>query len=519
MSAVLDSLPAIEPALIDQTRTDVAVAAAEAIDLKKLDLATVALARFGDWRAAVAKLKTDNERTELDLSTQTKVDEAITLRARLIKQPLANARETARLLKSKLSDTSKAVGAELEAIVAGYDAAGQPLTVRIEAAQKRIDDDKEAKRLAEEARLQVLRDTVDAALAPWLERCTVEGITAERIGNGVKALQALPMPAELNDVSAHWTAQWAATLTAMGNLQRQAEAREEADRLEAQRLENERVAAEQKAEAERLANIRADLEFAEQKLHAKSAFDRAWDRCGAELAYACRDAHIALDPAGREVPREQYPAYIAALDALQPKPTPPADAGGLPAAGVAAADALQTDSSAGTAELPGHEPEAAPITPNAQESGSSPVDAPAIASSEPQAAQGSPSGCEGTGAHAEERAPVPLIEGDRFGRAVYDIVRGAGDSNPDVVAAMDLVRSRAVPAGLLARDGQQWPAPTAGLPVATAEPDPDPRAFVDLVLTLFEGKFPSTPKKPTESWWREVRTKGEALRAALGDGA
>lgn len=492
MSAVLDSLPAIEPALIDQTRTDVAVAAAEAIDLKKLDLATVALARFGDWRAAVAKLKTDNERTELDLSTQTKVDEAITLRARLIKQPLANARETARLLKSKLSDTSKAVGAELEAIVAGYDAAGQPLTVRIEAAQKRIDDDKEAKRLAEEARLQVLRDTVDAALAPWLERCTVEGITAERIGNGVKALQALPMPAELNDVSAHWTAQWAATLTAMGNLQRQAEAREEADRLEAQRLENERVAAEQKAEAERLATIRADLEFAEQKLLAKSAFDRAWDRCGAERAYACRDAHIALDPAGREVPRDQYPAYIAALDALQPKPTPPADAGGLTAAGVAAADALQTESSAGTAVTPGPiEPEAAPITPNAQESGSSPVDAPAIASSEPQAAQGSPSGCEGTGAHAEERAPEPASG------VTLELLDHEGNGTR-----------------------RHWPAPYIGLPVATAEPDPDPtadaRAFVDLVLSAFNTKFPGQPK-PSPEWWARVRSAGEALRAALGD--
>ena len=441
MSAVLDSLPAIEPALIDQTRTDVAVAAAEAIDLKKLDLATVALARFGDWRAAVAKLKTDNERTELDLSTQTKVDEAITLRARLIKQPLANARETARLLKSKLSDTSKAVGAELEAIVAGYDAAGQPLTVRIEAAQQRIDDDKEAKRLAEEARLQVLRDTVDAALAPWLERCTVEGITAERIGNGVKALQALPMPAELNDVSAHWTAQWAATLTAMGNLQRQAEAREEAARLEAQRLENERVAAEQKAEAERLAAIKADLEFAEQKLLAKSAFDRAWDRCGAERAYACRDAHIALDPAGREVPREQYPAYIAALDALQPQDSQRQVSG------------AQTG---GDTENMAH-----------------------------QTADAAPGGglAEGAGASA----PAP----------------GTG-----------------VTLELLDHEGsgtrRHWPAPYIGLPVATAEPDPDPRAFVDLVLSAFNTKFPSQPK-PSPEWWARVRSAGEALRAALGD--
>lgn len=58
--------------------------------------------------------------------------------------------------------------------------------------------------------------------------------------------------------------------------------------------------------------------------------------------------------------------------------------------------------------------------------------------------------------------------------------------------------------------------------VIFAEPEPDDNlhaqtaAFVALVLTAFDTKFPSHPK-PSPAWWAEVRQAGEALRGALAE--
>jgi len=218
-TATLD-LPVIDEALIDAApRTDVAVAAAAELDLQKIDLTAVALAQFGQWRPAVAKLKADNAVLVLDLSKQTQIDEAKSLRERTINKPMADARKVSKALKSKLTETSKSVGEELEALVLAYDDAGKPLTELIDAAQKVIDDKKAADREAEETRLSGLRATIDQTMQKWLDRASEEGITAERIGAGMAMLTDLAMPAELADVAAHWTTAKAATVAAMLQLQ------------------------------------------------------------------------------------------------------------------------------------------------------------------------------------------------------------------------------------------------------------------------------------------------------------
>ena len=153
MNAVIDfpPLPAVEVAADEAPtqRTDIAIAAGQSIDIEKVDLKKLALARFGDWRKVTAETKADFEKTVLDLKNQARVDEAKSLRARKINVPLAAARATAKGLKSKLSDTSKAVGGELELIEAAWNDVDSAITPQIEAAQQKLDDAK-----AEAARIE-----------------------------------------------------------------------------------------------------------------------------------------------------------------------------------------------------------------------------------------------------------------------------------------------------------------------------------------------------------------------------
>jgi hypothetical protein len=280
-------LPILETAAPAAPRTEIAIATAAALDLTKIDLTDVALAQFGNWREKVKETATDISTMVLDLSNQSKINEAKSLRQRLCNAPRTDARQVSKDLKSKLSQVSKAIGAEETKIIAAYDEAEKPLTEQIDAAQKKLDDEKEAKRIAEEARLADLRATVDLVMAKWLNRAQAEGMTAERIGAGIAALQDLAMPEELADVTAYWTTTKTATVSAMERLQLEAARREEQARLEAQRIENERIAAEQRAQAEALAE-------AQRKL-AEQAAEIERQRKELEAAQACAAALPAAD--------------------------------------------------------------------------------------------------------------------------------------------------------------------------------------------------------------------------------
>lgn len=219
--------------------TPVAAASSQAsVDLAKVDLQAVALAHFGDWRKAVADATTKLSSTVHDLSTQAKVDEAKSLRWRLSGQPLADARKTSVALKSKLTAVSKAVGAELELIEAGYTAAAVGIGQQIDKREAELEAEREAKRKAEAERVAKLQAGV-AAIRAFAAHAMSPGMTAERIGAGMARLQAMVFREEVwQEFAATAAAARDETLALMlplrqGALEREAEAK----RLEEQRTE------------------------------------------------------------------------------------------------------------------------------------------------------------------------------------------------------------------------------------------------------------------------------------------
>lgn len=131
---------------------ELAPVAKATLDLARVDLTDVALAQFGDWRKDVAETTKKLTGLVLDLSTQAKIDEAKSLRHRLINVPLAEARKVSKALKSKLTSVSAEVGKELEKIEADYTMAGQLITPKIEAREAEIAEEKRIAAEKESAR-------------------------------------------------------------------------------------------------------------------------------------------------------------------------------------------------------------------------------------------------------------------------------------------------------------------------------------------------------------------------------
>jgi hypothetical protein len=282
MSTDTLEFPPIED--IPVTRTELAAAAnAAVVDIEKVDLTKLALAKFGPWREQTATAKAEFTALVLDLATQSGIDDAISLRSRKIKQPLADARKTAEALKSKLSAVSKAVGAELPLIEAAWADAAGAITPRIEAAQKVLDDAKAEAARIERERVAAHQSRI-ATIRAYLDRCRAPGMTSERVANGIKALAALTFPQETwQDFAVPAANAQCETLEAMRTLQvelltkeqeaakleeqRQEVARAQAA-LEAQRVELARQAAElaaQRAESERLEALAVERRTAEAR--------------------------------------------------------------------------------------------------------------------------------------------------------------------------------------------------------------------------------------------------------------
>ena len=256
MNAVLDFPPLPTDAAL---RTEVATAAATALDLTQIDLTDVALAQFGDWRTKVSEVRTNLRTLALDLSTQAKVDEAKSLRHRLIGQPRADARKVSKELKSKLAQVSKAIGAREDEIVKAWDEAETLITPQIESRQTALDAEK-----AERARIE--REAAEAhaarlaTIAGYVEHCRAPDMTAARIGKGIDILTTTDVADADNARAVQLADAKCRALDAMWTLYAQAAAREaEAARQEAIRAENERVAAENAREAARIAEEAAAI--------------------------------------------------------------------------------------------------------------------------------------------------------------------------------------------------------------------------------------------------------------------
>jgi hypothetical protein len=398
---------------IDAPRADVALDKQDlpVLDLRKIDLTDVALAQFGPWRTEVAKLKADNAKTVLDLATQSKIDEAKSLRQRTINAPKAEANKVAAALKSKFAATSKKVGAELEAILAGYDEAAANITLQIDAAQKKIDDEREEKARIERERVAALEAKL-SGLSAWIERCKAPGMTAERIAAGIQMLVDSRMGDDWDEFQSRAVARKIEIVDVMRELRaqavareaREAEARAEAARLEAQRLENERVAAEQKAEAERLAEqqrlLAEQAAELQRKAEAIAAQERAAAQARAEKEAADRE-QAAFDVwADRVRPSGDVTDVQIQWEASEDY----AELHGIEYQPLIAAIAAQGEAdNPAPADAPA---EAAPITQDAQ-SGFVPGTPGLCTSNGAEAAEAPPSGLKGQGAHAEDRAPYP----------------------------------------------------------------------------------------------------------------
>lgn len=232
------------------------------IDLSKVDLTAVALAQFGDWRADVAAAKAKLTGLVLDLATQSKVDEAKSLRHRTVNQPIAEVRKVSKALKSKLASVSKAIGAEEDEAVAAWGDVGAILTPQIDTRQAELDAEKaereriEAERVAGHiAKINSIRSTADRA----------KGIESARIQNGIAQVEALAFGPECEDFLPKYEAAKAETLALMRGHLADSQAREAA---EAQRLENERIAAELEAQRKALAERAAELKRQQEEAQA-----------------------------------------------------------------------------------------------------------------------------------------------------------------------------------------------------------------------------------------------------------
>lgn len=282
-----------------------AEATSPAIDLQRVDLQDVALARFGPWRADVARVRQELGSLVLDLSIPARIAEAKSLRERLINQPRANVRAVSKALKAKLAQVSRAVGAEEEAAVAAYTEAEQLISPQIEAREAEIRAEKEARRAAEAARIQKHRDAI-ATIRAYLDRCKAPGMTAERIERGIEVLRAVSIGPAFEEFQDEAHAARAQTLQAMEALRSEAQAREEQEAyLNALRVEQERQAAElaeQRRQIEEaaaaVAREKAELEAARQRIAEATAADATEP---APPAAAATQEPEATPPGGRDL--------------------------------------------------------------------------------------------------------------------------------------------------------------------------------------------------------------------------
>lgn len=304
MSAQLDFPPIAEaaPAL-----AVVASAQPTTPDLAKIDLKAVALAQFGDWRTEAEAATKKLTGVVLDLTTQSKVDEAKSLRQRTVNTPIAEVRKVSKALKSKLASVSKDIGAEEEAAVAAWTAVGELLTPQIEKREAELAAERAVKAQGEAFR-KALHLALIERIKGYVDQAT--GLPSERIAAGVTFVQGLAFGDECQDFLPQYRTAHAAALATLITMRDDAKAREDA---EAQRLENERVAAELaaqraalEAEAAELKRQAAEVEAARQNAEAK--------RIQAENDHAAAQ-RASLVPT--EIPQAQQPQQV-----LKAEPAP-----------------------------------------------------------------------------------------------------------------------------------------------------------------------------------------------------
>lgn len=241
------------------------------------------------------------------------MDEAKSLRERLINKPRAEARKVSKALRSKFATTGKEVAAAEEQVVEAWDKAEALITPKIEAAQATLDAEKEEKRRVEAARVAGFQEAIGKIRA-FLTRCQEPGMTAERIAVGIMKLSEQTYGPDWQEFQVPAANAQCETLEAMRQLHAQVLGREqEAARQEAIRLENER-----QAEANRIERERIEAEAAEIRRQAAAlAAEKEAARRAEEDRHAAA-ALQALEEAKRAeiMPPERLEAMGDALGAV-----------------------------------------------------------------------------------------------------------------------------------------------------------------------------------------------------------
>lgn len=316
----------VAPAAAEPARTQVAAAAASAIDLRKVDITDVALAQFGDWQADVAKARAAVTNVAWDLTTAKGFADIKSARNVHTKLPRADANKTADALVSKLTAVNKAVRARQALIVQAYDALAEPLSALIDARQAELDA-----QAAAEAERKATHEAGIATIAGYVE--LARGKDAAGIAKGIAYVQALVInPAAWQEFAERAEATRTATLASLETLHAQAVSREaEAARVELQRQENERAAQELERQRAAIAAEAAEVRRQAQALEDAKRRQRESDEAAARKA---EDARVAALNAQREADAAAESIRVAAAapavtaaafaagDATEPAPEP-----------------------------------------------------------------------------------------------------------------------------------------------------------------------------------------------------
>jgi hypothetical protein len=233
------------------------------LTLEKANVGTLAVAALGDWRTSVKVAVDTLTGVEHDLSTQSKVDEAKSLRHRLIGKPLAGLRADGKRIRSLLSQAGKAVTKAEEDAEKGFAQAEALITPQIEAAEAKLEAERQERARIEAERVAKHKAGLEK-LQGYLGKAA--GSTSATIEKAIEALSDMVFEKkDWEEFAGQAQGARDATVVGLQALLVETKAREDREAAaEALRLENER-------QAKALAAERAELERERKALAAERA--------------------------------------------------------------------------------------------------------------------------------------------------------------------------------------------------------------------------------------------------------
>lgn len=225
---------------------------AEAEAAKPVSLETAALAPFLAIESQMLALAEKYRECAYDCTTTKGMDAAKAARLELREKGRYAVQRAADKFKKDANAAKKSVDAKAEALIEIIKPAEDAIDAQIKA-----EEDRKAAEKAERERLEAIRigahqDKI-VAIGAYVTQARERNLTSEQIGKGIDKLQGMTFGAEWEEFASKAAEMRDATVEALGRMQADAKAREEAEAL---RIENERVAAElaaQRAELERQA--------------------------------------------------------------------------------------------------------------------------------------------------------------------------------------------------------------------------------------------------------------------------